>query len=652
MESVIYKRTGRADAKFAANVESGQVELGGFSKAAEDENLITKLSLADSVDFGPAVEVSDVKMDLSLLCQAGHTTKAKSETLSIDTMAPRLKITWDNNDVRNEKYYKANRTATIEVEERNFDESKCEFITTGPSPSISGWSHNGDRHIATVTFSADGDYTFTFRTTDRAGHTTDYGQTDTFVVDKTVPVINVSYNNNNAENGFYYKEARLTTITVNEHNFRASEVKTTMTANDDGAGIAAPGVNGWSTSGDVNTATVNYGYDGEFTFAMTYEDLAGNQAVAYPEDHFVVDLQDPFIEIYDIVDKSANNDVVAPGIRYSDTNYDVNGVEVSLMGANNGEYSLDGNKATDSNGVDLKLDDFPREKEVDDLYTMTAKVTDLSGRTSEQQVMFSVNRFGSVYVLDDMTKKLVKENDGYTNKEQMVGVREINVDTLEKKDVSYSRDGELEKLTEDEDYTVKASGSQETWKEYYYQIKEANFKEEGNYNVTLFSEDAASNTQDNKSNKRNEECNVEFVIDKTMPSTVVSGIENAGRYTTTERKVMIDAKDNTRLEKVIAEIDDKRIEFAEKDINNGNGTVELNLSSANRWQNVKIYAVDKAGNTDEKEMKPMRVIITSNVLVQYINNIPLLVGSIIAVILSAAGAWWILFGSKKRKEQE
>lgn len=653
LQAVNYARSESYGMQFAMDISQdvdGQV-TNTFPSYEQDLNIYTSLAYDDQI-VPSAPEVNGIELDLNGQCMAGHGFRVDTQKISIDKKAPDITVTWDNNDVRNEKYYKADRTATIRVEERNFDESKCEFIMTGPKPSVSGWSHNGDTHTATVTFSADGDYTFTFRTTDRAGHTSAYDRTDEFTIDKTAPVISVSYNNNDARNGYYYKEARTASLTITEHNFRASEVSTVMSANDNGAAISAPAVNGWSSGGDINTATIGYSYDGEFTFSMTYEDLAGNPAAPYGEDHFVVDLTDPELEIYDIVDKSANNDVVAPGVRYSDTNVDSEGVSISLKGANTGDRSMDGNKSVSANGVDLKLNDFPREKEVDDLYTMKAHVEDLSGRIAEQEIMFSVNRFGSVYVLDDATRKLTEKNDGYANKEQKVGIREINVDLLEAKDVSVSRDGDMSKLKEDKDYSVKMSGDEASWKEYYYQLDKENFEEEGTYNVTIFSTDRANNSQDNKNNKRNEECNVEFVIDKTAPTTAISGIENTGRYREPERNVQVDAKDNILLDKIVAEVDGEVLEYDASKIAKGNGTVEFTVKSADKWQNVKVYSVDKAGNTDKKEMNSMRVIVTSSLWVQFTHNTPVLVGTILAIVAIAVAAVWFFVIRKKEEEDQ
>ena len=72
---------------------------------------------------------------------------------------------------------------------------------------------------------------------------------------------------------------------------------------------------------------------------------------------------------------------------------------------------------------------------------MTAVITDRAGNETEDSVIFSVNRFGSVFVLSDDTQELVDKY--YTNEEQDLVVTEINVDSLVFNGISYGRDGEL-----------------------------------------------------------------------------------------------------------------------------------------------------------------------------------------------------------------
>lgn len=238
---------------------------------------------------------NDVEIYVKVVDNAGHETEATKD-LKIDITHPTIAVTYDLNTPLNERYYKDVRTATVVVTERNFDESAVRFNITntdGTQPAISGWTHSANAgvsddatHTCQVTFAADGDYTFTLETTDLAGNASSYNRVDDFTIDRTVPTIQVSYDNNSAATPGYFNANRTATVTVNEHNFNAAEVNAQITAALQGSGVAAPGLGGWSTNGDVHTASVTFSADADYTFDVDYTDLAGNAAADYTQDKF------------------------------------------------------------------------------------------------------------------------------------------------------------------------------------------------------------------------------------------------------------------------------------------------------------------------------------------------------------------------------
>lgn len=582
---------------------------------------------------------------------SGNVAEAEKE-LKIDITKPTIQVEYDNNAPLNDRYYNATRTATVTVTERNFDTNAVRFEITntdGVQPSISGWSSNADAGVSDnatntcyVTFADDGDYTLTLNCTDLAGNDSEYSQVDEFTIDKTVPTISVSYDNNSAATPGYYSAPRTATVTINEHNFNGSEVRAAITGALQGQGVQTPGVSGWSQSGDTHTATISYTADADYTFDIDYSDLAGNAAADYTQESFTIDQTKPEINIFDIVDKSANNGVVAPGVQYSDVNYTPDGVTISLQGANHGVINLNGDRTNVANGESIKIADFEHTQEMDDLYTLTAKVQDKAGNVDEKSVMFSVNRFGSVYVFSDDTKKLLDQY--YTNEEQDLHVTEINVDTLEFNGISYGRDGELVNLKSGTDYTVKASGSETSWKQYQYTIKKQNFEKEGNYTVTIDSRDRATNQVNNKVKNKN----IEFVIDKTKPTVVITGIENKAQYRADSRDISIAVSDNIAMDNMdiyVGGDESPSKSYTANMIMKAKGEIPFTLGSASSFQEVKAVAVDAAGNV--AETSPMSVLVTSNVLVQFYSNKPVMFGSIGGIAVIAVAVYMIL--SKKKK---
>lgn len=595
-----------------------------------------------------------VKIRVTAIDNAGNECVEEKE-IKIDITPPEISVTFDNNSPLNGKYYKDTRTATVVIKERNFDPNNVQINITntdGTQPAISGWSHSAGAgesdsatHTATISFAADGDYNFTVDCTDLAmNKASNPYKADEFTIDKTLPTIQVSYDNNSAENGTYYKAARTATISITEHNFQASDVKVTTTASNNGNGVSAPGVSGWSTSGDRHTATVYFGSDADYTFDIAYTDMAGNAAADYAQDSFTVDLTKPELEITGISNKSANKGTVAPMIRISDTNFSSSDVTVTLTGANKGKISLDSliSRSSIANGQSISFRNFPAG--MDDIYTLSAKSVDKAGNETSKTITFSVNRDGSTYEIDKNTLKIMEDQNGFTNNPQDVVIQEINVDTLEFVEITISKDGTVKTLKEGSDFEVVRSGNEGEWKKYTYTIFAENFQEEGNYIINIYSEDRAENTNTNQSKAKT----VELIVDKTAPTMVISNLENSGRYSEDTHQFTLTVKDNMLLSYVELYLDGELYHvYKDDELVVDNGQLVIDLGSKNDWQSVKLIAYDQAGNpTDPIEYN---VLVTSSKWVQFVNNKILLYGSIACVILAAAII--ILIVVKRKKDR-
>lgn len=597
------------------------------------------------------------------------TNDAASEEIGIkvDNKAPIATFSFDQSDVHNGKYYNNDKTLTITVDERNFDESYQPQVTStaGGGYSISGWSHNGEIHTATVTFSGDSDYTVTYDCFDLAGNKSNTEKLDEFTVDKTKPVIQVSYDNNSALNNNYYKEARTATITITEHNFNPGEVTVTTTAQLDGAAVSAPGVSGWSGSGDTHVATVSYSADADYTFTISATDLASNVSDPYATESFTVDQTKPTVEITNIEDRSANNGEVAPVITLNDINFDSGKTVVHLTGANKGEVDTTGMYTSTASNKGQTLTFYNFKENMDDIYTLTAETTDKAGNQYSTSKIFSVNRDGSTYLYDDYTEELIK--NGYTNDPKNLVVSEINVDTLTFRELTVSENGTQKTLEQNKDFEVSESGSDVSWKEYKYTINASNFENEGDYNVSIYSEDRATNVTTNTAKSKD----ILFAVDKTSPVISLANIEDGGRYKVESQKFTANVDDNMALDKVEYYVDDElKQTFDADEVSANGGSLELRVDSSNTFQNVSVKAYDKANN--EATTASVDVLVSANTWVQFYNNKPAFYGTIgggVAAVVAAvaagvhfsgaaaagktaAGAGIFLAGKKRKKDEE
>lgn len=604
-----------------------------------------------------------------------HSTNGKTtetQSIKVDNKVPIVTFSFDQSDVHNGKYYNNDKTLTITVDERNFDESYQPQVTStaGGGYSISGWSHNGEIHTATVTFSGDSDYTVIYDCFDLAGNKSNTEKLDEFTVDKTKPVIQVSYDNNSALNNNYYKEARTATITITEHNFNPGEVTVTTTAQLDGAAASAPGVSGWSGSGDTHVATVSYSADADYTFTISATDLASNVSDPYATESFTVDQTKPTVEITNIEDRSANNGEVAPVITLNDINFDSGKTVVHLTGANKGEVDTTGMYTSVASNKGQTLTFYNFKENMDDIYTLTAETTDKAGNQYSTSKIFSVNRDGSTYLYDDYTEELIK--NGYTNDPKNLVVSEINVDTLTFQELTVSENGTQKTLEQNKDFEVSESGSDVSWKEYKYTINASNFENEGDYNVSIYSEDRATNVTTNTAKSKD----ILFAVDKTSPVISLANIEDGGRYKVESQTFTANVDDNMALDKVEYYVDDElKQTFDADEVSANGGSLELSVDSSNTFQNVSVKAYDKANN--EATTASVDVLVSANTWVQFYNNKPAFYGTIgggVAAVAAAvaagvhfsgaaagtaaaagktaAGAGIFLAGKKRKKDEE
>ncbi len=609
--------------------------LGGDSAewTIVDEEDTDNLVYGISANINVTGNHNNMVLLVELTDRAGNTSY-DYYVFGIDTVLPVIKVQYNDNEAINDDtntdFFRTDRVATITITERNFRAENVAFAITSTDnvipeidlKNISVWTENVDEtdldkttYTAVINYTADGDYTFDIACTDNAKNANngvDFGDSiapQKFTVDKTLPVVTVTFNNNSAQNGNYYKADRTATITIVEHNFDSSRVQILE---------KIPAISRWTSKGDTHTATIVYDVDGRYALDIEFNDMAGNLIKDFAKQEFVIDKTNPVVEITGIVDQSANNSEGTIGfiLTATDTNYNGFTPVLTAVTMKDNKFETNtidiGEVSNVENGQRYTVANI----ETDGIYSVTCTVVDKAGneftevilqaadgknytekRTStDNLVTFSVNRKGSVFALESYATQVVG-NYYLQNITEAVSIIEINADPIVENSVTLNG----KKLVENEDYKVVLDHSNGTWYKYTYSLNKELFANESEYNIVISSKDKANN--DAFSDVK--DVAVKFVVDRTAPIVTVAGLKVDGRYQVEKQTVtLVPSDDGGSLKSLIVRTLDEDGNVIKELINlsgdalleamaAGNITFELNEGL---YQNVQIICEDYAGN--------------------------------------------------------
>ena len=127
--------------------------------------------------------------------------------------------------------------------------------------------------------------------------------TKPYSIDKTVPVISASLSNNSASNGRYFNTDQTVNISIQERNFNASDVELTLSRYDESSRSwirSEQSINSWNVSGEgdeaVHTTSFTIRNDGNYSFDVSFSDMAGNMAESFNQSDFVIDKTPPVLK--------------------------------------------------------------------------------------------------------------------------------------------------------------------------------------------------------------------------------------------------------------------------------------------------------------------------------------------------------------------
>ncbi|MGN9088896.1 hypothetical protein ACTNAQ_11740 [Lachnospiraceae bacterium HCP1S3_D4] len=702
LKTISYKVTNKDNGKTMGvnNVTEGAKDYSG---------IIDLAALGDEI-----YNYNDVKISITATDRAENTyTTDTPLSLSIDTTKPTVNVTYKDStgaEVEpNGRFFNNDITMVVTVTERNFDAEATLFRINGQQISLNGMTlvgdapaggnGDGDTHTYEYRFTGDEandkDYTVEYVScTDKAGNASDSVITpQTFTVDKVQPTVS-------ANDAAGYSSSALTyTATVVERNFDEAGAKVLVTKRLNGSlsyeNREYPVI--WSTSGDTHTAVLSFAEDGDYSFTITCTDKAGNQqAAVYTSKEFTVDNVDPVLTSN--ISEENNNIANKGNIDFEYVYTDINSSNESGMigykvrtlagtAVNDWVPEIKNVNVDGVNGYTIKFhDNATATKLKDGIYTIELTVKDKAGREAKDEKQFSVNRHGSAYsyisssytgavILQQYVKEITDD----------IEVVVMNCDDITQYQVEvWNSLNEQNILKPDEDYTWKKENSGYVYKEdnsnresgftmYSCKIKPEVFSNEGTYTVRVSTKDIADDAAygDNAALLYNDDTNtdnnmdittnmdtaqadkIEFTVDRTNPEIVIMDIDNNGKYNL-DKKFSFDYADANELDdiKFVRKDGDKVLETITykpsdlKDLKTGN--ISAVAKEYDGYQTITISATDKAGNTGSASVK---VLVTSNLWIKYINNTPLVVATIVVVAAAAGGIFFVLFRRRRREEQ-
>lgn len=685
------------------------------SDSREEDWLVSKTDENLAVEMTNTINIShnsnNISVKVTLVDRAGHES-SKTFKMSIDKTKPEIEVEYANNDVQNGKYYQDDRTAKVTIRELNLSTAAQIKVTATrdgqdikPSDTtlqdlikktydqknyekfhkVTGEDGKKTEYyefIFEIPADVQGDYEITVSATDNAGNKSDYNRIDRFSVDTAVPFITVTFDNNQSKNGNYFGSKRTATVTVTDRYFDATQTPIAINSTDNGDKIAAPSQSGWSKQNSKyeQSCTIDFSKDGKYSFTVDTTDLSGKKSSQYKVSDFIIDNTDPTIKLYinneEVKDgeNRAYIDEVVPKVVVEDTNFSQSDTKVTITPViakdkTNFGYNSTGisKKAKYENGMTYVFNNFSgedgKERKYDNIYNLVVSTTDLSGHTTKtQQVTFSVNRYGSVY--------LCKPNEYYAE-QPVIQVEEVNVNPINfKSKETYinvvSSSGKTQTLKSKDVVIQKQEATDKNWYSYLYAIPSSCFDIDDVYSIKLSSKDKAKRVSTNINDANHKD--ISFTVDTTNPYFEVTNyIENENIKADSKELEIALMDDTSGIASYSIDFDGQPIENVETKVYENKVNFKFNVKGATALKDAKgrkleVKITDAAGRTNtmsDKDKSTYNVRISSNVFVEALATMQDFYAHILAFWCTVAGIIavvgiiiWIILAKKKKKSDE
>lgn len=541
---------------------------------------------------------------------------AEVQRLVSDAAAPELIVAFDNNDARNGSHFNAGRTVTFTVREANFPYLQ-EY---DPDQIIASVSEDGRTHVirakdlqsigadawqASYGFFRDADCTVEAQVTDLVGKASER-HASSFTIDQTPPDLSVAFDGGESAPAPYCDAARTAIISVTDRSFAPGLVSVDAASSAGTAVDFAPAVVGdWEDEGDVHRCTAVFPGEGTYRLAVTGCDLAANPMAGYACPEFTVDTQRPRISVIVGGDEDASSRAYRGGCAASvvitDANVDpATSVILSPIGLDALANPYLPVSSLSETEVMVAFTDPAAIPENDGVYQLEVRASDRAGNAETKTVTWSVNRFGSTYVLDEATRALLSQRSVRSEALCDLRIQEINPSGVDAHgaSVSLAQGTRNRTLAEGEGYLIEEDDLR-GWPACSYIVSKENFDADGLYHVTVHSTDAAGNASLNTMARKNEDrtgsAEVSFAVDDTPPLITFSGFDGQ-RIFTAPFEAAFTVEDNGALSHAILTVDGQEVRRLDANELADGAPVPVPLGEGPADRVVSVEAHDMAGN--------------------------------------------------------
>lgn len=433
----------------------------------------------------------------------------------------------------------------------------------------------------TKAFKKDGSYVVSVYGVDKAGNTSKVKKLS-FVKDTAAPVLALA----GAKKGEYYSSARTISARVKERNYKTVKVTSSMKMVVDEK-TQAPSFGKIVPTSRSYVQKKKLSKTGTYTITLRAQDKAGNKAKPVSLT-FTVDTEKPEISITGAEGVKGYDALCAPKAAVKDSYYESSRITLSRITKKSAAGLLykDSKKR---NGAVRSYADFKKEKNYDDIYTLTVTAKDKAGNFSRLSKTFTVCRFGSrfsaapeglsgAYITKLDRDIIIAEKTPADLKEQK-GILRLDGQTLAQARLSQAKIG--------------------GWNRYFYTFPKELFTDEGVYSLDTESTDSAGSVSRFSAGN-----SFTLYVDKTPPVISLSGVQKGGRYKTSQAKARLSVSDNIRAATCTVKANGRTIYASEGKTFRTQAQVQI---PEGLNQRISVRATDAAGNTGRYELRSVTV---------------------------------------------